>query len=86
MYFCKSFEIVIFTTFEKPLNQTTMEIQVKSWRKKEIKEKLKGFNRETVRSTIIRVIMECRNIPEDYAKNARTLKESEVLIILKQFE
>lgn len=63
-----------------------MPNEIKSWRKKEIKQKLKGFNRETVRSTIIRVIMECRNIPKDYAKNVKTLKESEVSIILREFE
>lgn len=63
-----------------------MPEEIKSFRKKEIYQKLKGFNREIVKQTMIRILCEKRMIPEDYAKkHVRTLKQSEADLVFAEF-
>jgi len=62
-----------------------MPTEITSYRKKEIYNKLKGFNRETVKQTMLRILCEKRNIPQDYALKVRTLKQSEADLVFAEF-
>lgn len=62
-----------------------MPTEITSYRKKEIYQKLKGFNRETVKEIMLRVLCESRNIPKDYALKVRTLKQSEADLVFAEF-
>lgn len=63
-----------------------MNLEKPTFSKQEIFNYLKGFDPKTIRQTINNTITEKRNVSIDYAKKQKTLRKSEVLIILSEFE
>jgi AAA+ ATPase superfamily predicted ATPase len=55
------------------------------WTKAEIYEYLKGFNRNTVRSFMNKIIAENREVSLNEAKDQHRLRPSEVEKVLKEF-
>ncbi|MEN2415529.1 hypothetical protein [Flavobacterium mesophilum] len=55
-------------------------------RKAELQDLLKGFGRETVKNTVIEVIVELRKVPKKEAQNIKTVYPAEVKEILHRFD
>lgn len=55
-------------------------------RKAELQDLLKGFGRETVKKTVIDVLIEVRKVPLKEAQNIKTIFPAEVKLILQHFD